>query len=82
MEDMQWAVLSIFMCVIMLLVHLRSKFLTLVSGGLIIFSLPVAVLINQGIFQSSFFGQMHMTVVFIVIGISADDLFVFMDAWR
>ena len=25
---------------------------------------------------------MHLTILFVVIGISADDIFVFMDAWR
>lgn len=66
----------------MFILHLKSVFLTVISLFLIAFSITVTILITEGILGSTYFGQMHLIIIFVVVGISADDIFVFIDAWR
>lgn len=65
-----------------LVYHLNSFFLAFVSTTLIIFSFPLSLLITEGIFKATFYGDIQNGLVFMVMGIAADDLFVFIDAWR
>ena len=39
-------------------------------------------MISEGVLRVTFFSNLHSLVVFIVLGIAADDIFVFIDAWR
>ena len=39
-------------------------------------------LLAVGVFKSTYYGTLHTLVIFIVLGIAADDIFVFVDAWR
>lgn len=63
-------------------IHLRSYFLTLMGTLMIIFSFAVTGMIYEGIFRITYMSDLHNIVVFIVLGIAADDIFVFIDAWR
>lgn len=38
--------------------------------------------LTEGIFRVTYFSNLHSLAVFIVLGIAADDIFVFIDAWR
>lgn len=49
---------------------------------LILLSFGFTALIHQGIFRVTFYANLHNLVIFIVLGIAADDIFVFIDAWR
>ena len=49
---------------------------------MIIFSFAVTGMIYEGIFRITYMSDLHNIVVFIVLGIAADDIFVFIDAWR
>lgn len=49
---------------------------------LILFSFPVTAMISEGICRNTFYSTLHSLVIFIVLGIAADDIFVFVDAWR
>ena len=62
--------------------HLESWFLAMIGVGLIGFSFSFAALLYQGIFRISYMSTLHNLVIFIVLGIAADDIFVFIDAWR
>ena len=62
--------------------HLGSAFLSGMCMVLIVTSFPLTALITEGILGITYFGDMHNVIVFIVMGISADDIFVFVDAWR
>lgn len=62
--------------------HLRSCFMALIGMSLILMSFPLTVLICKGIFQVTYISSLHVLAVFIVLGIAADDVFVFIDAWR
>lgn len=62
--------------------HLRSLFLSSLCMISIVLSFPITAFITEGILGVTWFGDLHNVVVFIVMGIAADDVFVFYDAWR
>jgi len=53
-----------------------------VSMFSIILSFPVSYAIYTGIFQITMNTTLNQLTIFIVLGIAADDIFVFCDAWR
>ena len=75
------AVFSVVFVFFYLNVHLKSFFISTVGISIIIFSFPVTVLITEFVFQVTYFGSMHIVIVYIILGIGADDLFVVYDAW-
>lgn len=62
--------------------HTGSFWLTCTGMAQILLSLPVAFFIYRLIFQITFFTQLHILSVFLVLGIGADDIFVLVDAWK
>ena len=62
--------------------HLRSVFLATYSVLLIIFSFAVTQLLYREVLGIKFFATLHNLVIFIVLGISADNVFVLFDAWK
>ena len=62
--------------------HLKSFFLSLCGMLIILMSFPVTQIIYKGIFRVDMFSSLNQLVIFIVLGIAADNIFVFCDAWR
>jgi protein dispatched 1 len=62
--------------------HLGSVFLSAMCLILIVSSFPITALITEGIFGITYFGDIHNIIIFIIMGVAADDIFVFVDAWR
>jgi hypothetical protein len=62
--------------------HLQSVFLASFSILIILLSFPVTQVIYRGVLGITYFSTLHIMVVFIVLGISADDVFVIVDAWN
>jgi predicted RND superfamily exporter protein len=54
----------------------------LVGISIIFLSFPFSAVIVQGLGQVSYFGTLQVIAIFLVIGIAADDIFVFIDAWK
>ena len=48
----------------------------------IVFSFPLTLFFYRYVGQVTYYGTLHNLVVFIVLGIAADQTFVFTDAWR
>ena len=44
--------------------------------------LQISLFFYRGIFRISFFNQLHVLAIYLVLGIGADDIFVFIDGWR
>lgn len=65
-----------------LTLHMQSLALSSFSMMLIIFSVPVTILIYKGLLGINYFSQLHMMIIFVILGISADDIFAIHDAWR
>ena len=49
---------------------------------MIMASFPVTSLITEGIFKITYYQYLHAMLIFIVLGIASDNVFVFVDAWR
>ena len=64
------------------IIHLESVFLASYCILLILFSFPVTQVIYSGALGISYFSTLHIMVIFIVLGIAADDIFVIVDAWK
>ena len=77
-----WASFSVLFVFVYLVYHLRSFFLGMISMSLILFSFPLTQIFCEGVFKVTYFGNLHAMVIFIVLGIAADDIFVFIDSWR
>jgi len=48
----------------------------------IMLSVPLALFVYVVVLRVPYFAQVHILALFICLGVGADDLFVFMDAWR
>ena len=81
-KDIMFAVFSVFFVWCYLTYHLHSIFLGIVSMSIILSSFPVTQIICEGLFKVTYFGNLHAMVIFVVLGIAADDIFVFIDGWR
>lgn len=79
---MSFAILSILSVMFYFMFHLESVFLAVVGVFLIILSFPLTAIVYTGILRIEFFTTLHTLIIFIVLGIAADDIFVFVDAWR
>ena len=49
---------------------------------MILLSFGFTAALNEGVVRNTFYSSLHSLVIFIVLGIAADDIFVFVDAWR
>jgi len=81
-EDTQWAIFSVAFVLGYFIFHLKSPFLGLCSMTLILLSFPTASVIYSYVLQVKFYGSVHSLVIFLVLGISADNMFVIFDAWK
>ena len=81
-QDFLWAVLSMLCVATYMAVHTRSAFISVVGMLEIILSIPLAFFVYRLVFQIRFFSFMHILAVFVLLGIGADDVFVFVDAFK
>jgi hypothetical protein len=63
-------------------IHTGSIFIGSLGMLQIILTLPVSLFVYRGIFRVTFFNQLHVLAIYLVLGIGADDIFVFVDGWR
>ena len=81
-QDTNYAVFSVGFVFIYLIYHLGSIYLATIGITIILFSFPVTSMLYTGVLRCLYFGSLHNLVIFIVLGIAADDIFVFIDGWR
>jgi len=81
-KDTAFAAFSIMFVMAYFVFHLKSFFLAGIGVLLILLSFGFTAFIHQGIFRVQFYSNLHNLIIFIVLGIAADDIFVFIDAWR
>jgi protein dispatched 1 len=73
---------SIAVVFLWLRLHLKTSFLAFIGVSIIFLSFPLTAFIVSGIFRVGFFGYLQVIAIFLVCGIAADDIFVFVDAWK
>lgn len=72
-----------FACVfIYVAFHLQSLFLASIAMVGIALSYPVTIFINRFILQITVFNFINYIAIFVILGIAADDVFVFTDGWK
>ena len=81
-KDLLFAIGSLLFVMCYMSFHLRSFFLGGFAMLNIVFSFPVTLAIYRFIGRVTYYSTLHNLVVFIVLGIAADQTFVFTDAWR
>ena len=78
--DILWAGASIAFVLLYLCIHTTSPFLGLTGMFQILISLPIAIFIYRIVFAIDFFQTLHALAIFVILGIGADNIFVFIDA--
>ena len=81
-DDLMYTTASIFFVFCYITYHCQSIFLGAMGMLQIVLTLPAALFVYRMIFMISFFNQLHILAIYLVLGIGADDIFVFVDAWR
>mmetsp|Transcript_8639 Transcript_8639/g.13996 ORF Transcript_8639/g.13996 Transcript_8639/m.13996 type:complete len:1085 (-) Transcript_8639:259-3513(-) len=81
-EDLTLAMFSLLFVFCWMCYHLESVSLGVMGMTQIVLSLPVSFFIYRQIYVIPYFTELHSLTIFIVLGIGADDVFVFVDGWR
>lgn len=82
MKDVMCAIGSICFIFVLILIHTRSLWITGFAILSIITSFVCTNLIYRVVLDFRYIGFFHVLTLFIVLGIGADDIFVFYDVWR
>eukprot|EP01051_Picozoa_sp_SAG22_P003742 SAG22_NODE_186_length_15907_cov_45.496774_9_plen_1375_part_00 len=82
LTDAHYATGSIVSVFVLMLIQTRSVLVTILGFLHILLSLPVGFFFYRIILGQHFVGFLNGITVFIIMGIGADDVFVFFDGWR
>lgn len=80
--DLILALASITFVYLYLAFQLRSIWLSSMAISQILLSFPSAIIIYQYIFQITHLGILQILAIYIVLGVGADGMFVFVDTWK
>ena len=80
-SDLSYALGSIIFVLCIMCFHSKSFFLGGFGMLQVLCSLPIALFLYRTVAGITFITQMHILSIYLVLGIGADDLFVFYDAW-
>eukprot|EP00164_Ancoracysta_twista_P001242 GFYU01001629.1.p1 GENE.GFYU01001629.1~~GFYU01001629.1.p1 ORF type:complete len:1046 (-),score=368.07 GFYU01001629.1:102-3239(-) len=81
-NDFLWAIASGLFIWLYMWFHTSSFFLASVGIGNILLSFPFCFFWGRVVFGVTYFSQLNIMAVFVILGIGADDLFVFIDAYQ
>uniref|UniRef100_A0A7S0ZFC8 SSD domain-containing protein n=1 Tax=Timspurckia oligopyrenoides TaxID=708627 RepID=A0A7S0ZFC8_9RHOD len=77
-----WAIGSVIFVFAVIWFHTTSGYLAVMVMIQILLSFPVTYFIYRFICQITYFSSFHILSVFLILGIGADDCFVFTDTWH
>ena len=80
-KGLTWTGFSILAVYIILMWHLESLFLSTAAIIQILLGFPISYFLFAVVFKVGYFGTLHTLIIFVILGIAADDCFVFNDAW-
>ena len=81
-EGMQYIVFSVTVVLVYMSIHLQSILLAIMGLFQILFSFPLAYALYHYVFNIPYLDTLSMLIVFVLLGVGADDVFVFTDAWK
>lgn len=79
--DLNYAAVCVVLVFLYMWFTLRSFWLTCNGLFNIVLSIPFTLVIYRGVLQISYYQLLHNLLIFVVLGVGADDIFVFTDAW-
>lgn len=82
LRDLSFSILAIILVFVVMWTHMSSLFLAAVAMLQIILSFPLAYVVYRLVLRQLYFAALQILTVFLVLGIGADDVFVFTDAWK
>jgi protein dispatched 1 len=80
--DLSWAGASILAVWVYMSLHTGSVFVASLGMFEILASFPVSIFLYRVFFRVSYLGNIQILSVFVVLGVGADDVFVFFDAFK
>jgi hypothetical protein len=80
--DLNFAILSVAMVYFYIWFHTKSAAVASASMFHIVISLPVGYFLYFNVLQYHYYSQMHILTIFLALGIGADSVFVYVDAWK
>ena len=81
-KDLNWTIMSFIGVGGYIAYHTGSLIISLNSMCMTLFSIFVAFFFFRIVFQITFFSFINFLIIFVVLGVGADDVFVFMDAFQ
>lgn len=81
-KDIVFAAVALAVVALFIIAHTSSLFLALMTALQVFFSLPISFIIYWHIFNIPFFSVLQVFAIYLLVGIAADDVFVFTDAWK
>jgi hypothetical protein len=81
-DDQLLAAASVIIVGVLMYIHMKSMWFTSLGLLSILLSVPASAFFYSGVFGIKYFTQIHIVIIFIIIGIGTDDVFVFVDAWK
>ena len=82
MGSAQIVAIAILIVLFYIIYHTGSIVLGCLGQLHVVISFPVTWFLYRCVFQYKYMGFLNFTSMFIIIGIGADDIFVFIDAWQ
>ena len=79
-QDFLMIPVSILFVFSYMMFHMRALTLAALGMCMIVLSMPLALFVYAPVVP--YFSQLHNLAIFIVLGVGADDIFVFTDAWK
>ena len=74
--------IMIISCMCYMCFHMQSIFLAFVSLFNVVMSIPITMVIYRYALGVTYFSNPHLSIIIVIIGIGADDIFVFHDIWK
>ena len=81
-KDVTWAIFSLVFVFVYTWFHLGSFYMAFLSILMVTLSYPLSYLFYSGVFRISMNTTLNQITIFLVLGLAADNIFVFCDAWR
>lgn len=79
--DVLWGGLATAVVYSYVAFHVKSIFIANSSMSMILFSFPITLVIYRLMMRVGNLSSLHLMIVFVILGISADNIFVTWDAW-
>lgn len=81
-KDLSLAGVAIILVLIVIWIHTTSFVIAIATIFQILVSFPYTYFFYYIVFRQLYFGALQVLTVFLLLGIGADDVFVFTDAWK